>query len=230
MTKEGILLQGIVTKWTKDIIIEYQKSFPDAEIVLSTWVDQNVQDLPCKVVQSDLPKTTAPHSSTINHQIIGAREGLKGLNCDVVLKSKSDLFIHNEKIFELFEKTCSQEKIMIPTEGFDLSNHAYYVSDICQVAKTQVLNNFWNKMPLYDGSYPTSNEQYLAKNYILKIQDDDSDWSITQKKYFCQKGFDEDFQAEFEKFIFENSYQKSRKKLRDSNKELSYEQYIELID
>ncbi len=230
MTKEGILLQGLVTKWTRDIIIEYQKNFPDAEIVLSTWVDQNVQDLPCKIVQSNLPKITSPHPSTINHQIIGAREGLKELNCDVILKTKSDLFIHNEKIFELFQKTCSSEKIMIPTEGFDLSNHPYYVSDICQVGTTQVLNNFWNNMPLYDGSYPTSNEQYLAQNYILKIQNDDSDWSITQKKYFCQKGFDEDFQAEFEKFIFENSYQKSRKKLRDSNKELSYEQYIELLD
>ena len=87
MTKEGILLQGIVTKWTKDIIIEYQKNLPNADIILSTWVDQNVQDLPCKVIQSDLPKTTAPHSSTINHQIIGAREGLKKLSCDIILKS-----------------------------------------------------------------------------------------------------------------------------------------------
>ena len=230
MTKEGILIQGLVSKWTGDIIHEYQKNFPDAKIVFSTWLDQNVKDLLCEIVQTELPSTTAPHPSTINHQIIGAREGLKKLNCDVTLKSKSDLFIHNDKIFELFHESCAPDKIMIPTEGFDLSNEPYYVSDICQVGKTLTLKDFWNQMPLYDGSYPTSNEQYLARNYILNIKKDTSDWSITQKKYFCQKGFDEDFQAEFEKFIFEDSYQKSRKKLRDSNKELTYEQYIELID
>ena len=230
MTKQGILIQGLVSKWTGDIIHEYQKNFPDAKIVFSTWLDQNVKDLSCEIIQTELPSTTAPHPSTINHQIIGAREGLKKLNCDVTLKSKSDLFIHNDKIFELFHESCAPDKIMIPTEGFDLSNEPYYVSDICQVGKTLTLKDFWNQMPLYDGSYPTSNEQYLARNYILNIKKDTSDWSITQKKYFCQKGFDEDFQAEFEKFIFEDSYQKSRKKLRDSNKELTYEQYIELID
>ena len=230
MTKQGILIQGLVSKWTGDIIHEYQKNFPDAKIVFSTWLDQNVKDLSCEIIQTELPSTTAPHPSTINHQIIGAREGLKKLNCDVTLKSKSDLFIHNDKIFELFHESCAPDKIMIPTEGFDLSNEPYYVSDICQVGKTLILKDFWNQMPLYDGSYPTSNEQYLARNYILNIKKDTSDWSITQKKYFCQKGFDEDFQAEFEKFIFEDSYQKSRKNLRDSNKELTYEQYIELID
>jgi len=230
MTEQGILLQGLVSKWTQDIIIEYQQNFPDAKIIFSTWIGQNVKNLSCDIVETEMPNPTSPHSSTINHQIIGAREGLKKLNCDVILKSKSDLFIHNDKIFELFNESCSPEKIMIPTEGFDLSNQPYYVSDICQIGKSKILKDFWNQMPLYDGSYSTSNEQYLSKNYILNIKNDDSDWSITQKKYFCQKGFDEDFQAEFEKFIFEESYQKSRKKLRDKNKDMSYEQYIELID
>ena len=43
MIKEGILIQGLVSKWTGDIIHEYQKNFPDAKIVFSTWLDQNAK-------------------------------------------------------------------------------------------------------------------------------------------------------------------------------------------
>jgi|TARA_B100001559_G_C16464834_1_gene605992 hypothetical protein len=230
MNTEGILLQGLVTSWTHDIILEYQSNFPNAKILLSTWTDQNVDDIPCDVVKTKAPEFTKPHSSTINHQIIGTREGLKKLNCDIILKSKSDMFIHNENIFQLYFDTCDHEKIMIPNEGFDISDQPYYINDNCQVAKKNILNDFWNKMPLYDGSFPTSNEQYLTKNYIVNIRNDDDDWSITQKKYFCQKRFDEDFQCEFEKFVIGRDHQKARRNLRNLGKELSYEKYIEMID
>ena len=40
--KYGILLQGRVSLWTKDIITEYKTNFPDAHIVLSTWDTENV--------------------------------------------------------------------------------------------------------------------------------------------------------------------------------------------
>ena len=230
MTKEGILLQGLVSTWTRDIILEYQTNFPNAKILLSTWTDQNIEDITCEIIQIDAPEFTKPHFSTINHQIIGTREGLKKLDCDIILKSKSDMFVHNEKIFQLFIESCDPQKTMIPNEGFDISDQPYYVNDNCQVARKNILEDFWYKMPLYDGNYPTSNEQYLAKNYIENIKNDKDDWSVTQKKYFCQKRFDEDFQCEFEKFIFGDEHQKVRRNLRNLGKELSSEQYIELID
>ena len=45
----GILLQGRITKWTPSIIDEYTKNFPDAEILVSTWNDENVEDIKCKI-------------------------------------------------------------------------------------------------------------------------------------------------------------------------------------
>ena len=58
MTKEGILLQGLVSTWTRDIILEYQTNFPNAKILLSTWTDQNIEDITCEIIQTDAPEFT----------------------------------------------------------------------------------------------------------------------------------------------------------------------------
>ena len=71
--KYGILLQGRVSLWTKDIITEYKTNFPDAHIVLSTWDTENVSKIDCDIIQSELPLPTYPHSNTTNHQIIGVK-------------------------------------------------------------------------------------------------------------------------------------------------------------
>lgn len=46
----GILLQGKISDWTRDIIHEYHQNFPNAEILVSTWKDENIQNLPCNVI------------------------------------------------------------------------------------------------------------------------------------------------------------------------------------
>ena len=71
--KYGILLQGKINLWTKDIITEYKTNFPDAHIVLSTWDTENVSKIDCDIIQSELPVSTYPHSNTTNHQIIGVK-------------------------------------------------------------------------------------------------------------------------------------------------------------
>ena len=71
--KYGILLQGKINLWTKDIITEYKTNFPDAHIVLSTWDTENVSKIDCDTVQSESPLPTYPHSNTTNHQIIGVK-------------------------------------------------------------------------------------------------------------------------------------------------------------
>ena len=79
----GILLQGKISEWTSDIIREYQVNFPRAQILVSTWQNENVDDVPCQVVKSKLPSRTFPYSNTVNHQIIGTKTGLENMNCDV---------------------------------------------------------------------------------------------------------------------------------------------------
>ena len=73
----GILLQGDIREWTIPIIEEYQNTFPDSEILLSTWDNEDVSKITCNVVQTKLPESTQPYKSSKNYQIIGCQKGLK---------------------------------------------------------------------------------------------------------------------------------------------------------
>ena len=83
-----ILMQGGVSKWTSEIVNEYLIRFPDARILLSTWTTENVDKINCEIIQLEQPKIPKPHESTVNHQIIGASEGLKKI--DNVIKKRNE--------------------------------------------------------------------------------------------------------------------------------------------
>ena len=59
-TTTGILLQGDIRSWTIPIIEEHQKNFPDSEIVLSTWDNEDVSNIPCKVIKNKIQLYTEP--------------------------------------------------------------------------------------------------------------------------------------------------------------------------
>ena len=226
--KRGILMQGRISDWTTDIVREYQKNFPYTSILVSTWTKSNVEEIPCEVIQIDPPAQTYPHLSTINHQIIGARAGLEKMQCDIIMKCRTDQFIHNRDIFKIFEDSCPKHKIMVPHEGLKLSD--YYLSDFCQVATRSVLLNYWNSIPLYDGSYAITPEIYLTRSYVVDVMKDNRPWEITTREYFCPKGYEEDFQIEWEKLVKFDSYQKGFRKKRSKDVLLPYHEYVKLIN
>ena len=73
----GILLQGNIRNWTIPVIEEYQQIFPNSEIVLSTWNNEDISKIPCRVIQSKIPEPTRPYTSSKNYQTIGCQNGLK---------------------------------------------------------------------------------------------------------------------------------------------------------
>ena len=164
MTEVGILIQGRISAWIKDIIQEYKTNFPEAKILLSTWNKENVDGIDCEVVQTEPPKPTHPHNNTTNHQIVGTKYGLSKLDSDIILKCRTDQFVHNKNIFKLYKENCPSEKIMVPDVGSE-STDDYRVSDFCQIGTKKILQSFWGNIPLYDGTYAMSPEIYLAKNY-----------------------------------------------------------------
>jgi len=204
--KTGILLQGRVSDWTKFIIEEYQKNFPESEIILQTF-SENISDIPCKVIQSENPKSTYPYQSTINFQIIGSQDGLKNMNADIVMKSRSDLFVHNANIFEIFLKENMYSKIMYAEFDLKKEKREYWISDFCQLAKREVLLDFWNNIDLDDGKYLVDTEMWLIRNYILKNKKDKRSWNSIKYEYFFPKKYHEDFQIEFEKTVKSKHHQ-----------------------
>ena len=201
-----ILMQGGVSKWTSEIVNEYLIRFPDASILLSTWTTENVDKINCEIIQLEQPKIPKPHESTVNHQIIGASEGLKKIDEGIIMKCRTDQFIHNSKIFEIYEKECPKEKIMIPNQG-TYETLDYRVSDFCQIGTKKILEDYWSNIPLHNGKLQIESGQYMTKNYILKIRNDDGPWKLVLRKYFLVKDVHDVFQMEWEKLNEFEDYQ-----------------------
>lgn len=207
MTKSeiGILLQGRVSNWLPNIIQEYKMNFPDANILLSTWDTENTTDVDCEIVRSEMPPPTPPHNSSTNFQIIGVKNGLKKLDAEIILKCRTDQFIHNKDIFRLYKENCPIEKIMVTDIGSKI-NDEYRVSDFCQIARKKILESYWNEIPIKDGMYPISSEVYLTKNYVQNIKNDNRPWNEIYNKYFHYMDYNFDFQIEFEKLAYNEKY------------------------
>ena len=193
-----ILLQGGVTDWSEKIVKKYKENFPDAKILFSTWKNQNVENIPCEVLQLDEPENF-PSSFHINHQIKGTLGGLNKMDADIIMKCRTDQIIHNKNIFQLYEKSSSKNKIMIPN-FITFDDIDYWASDYCQISTKETLLNYWNSIEYFDGTFtPPHVEIYLTANYILRGKKDLSPWKDILEKYFYVKDFVKDFQIEWMK-------------------------------
>jgi hypothetical protein len=206
--KNTILLQGPISKWTKHIVKEYSQKHPDAQILISTWTNENIDDIPCEVIFSEPPCITKPFKSTVNYQIVGTQAGLKKVKGKQIMKCRTDQFIHNKEIFHIFENFCPIEKIMIPNLG-TYEQREYRTSDFCQVATKSNLLEFWEKNSLFDGKNPIDGGTYLTENYVLNIKNEKLDWKKALRKYFFVIDFHKDFQIEWEKINYNYTYQET---------------------
>jgi len=205
--KYGIVMQGRIYEDTKSIINEYLEIFPNIEIVLSTWTSEKTDDIPCKIVKNTPPEIRPPHNRSHNHQIIGTLAGLNCIDTEIVLKCRTEQIIHNPKIFELYENECPTNKIMIPDLGtYEVIE--YRTSDFCQIATKELLLEFWNSIPLYDGSFAIDGGKYFTINFILNLKKDRNTWKDILYKYFFVKKFHDDFQIEWIKLNNLIEYQK----------------------
>ena len=206
----GILLQGDIRNWTIPIIEEHQQNFPNSEILLSTWDNEDISKIPCEVIQSKIPEPTYPYTSSKNYQIIGSQNGLKKMKSDIILKTRTDMFVHNPNIFKIFLQENFHDKIMYPYLGFPKEFGDYWISDFAQLSSRKTLVNYWDKMKSDDGLLSTSVlpvETQFTKNYIFHTCNDDRPWNIVHDEYFIRKRFHEDFQIELEKYVYRESYQ-----------------------
>jgi len=73
---------------------------------------------------------------------------IKKNDADIILKFRSDQFIHNKQIFNIFEKFYPKNKIMITNYGTYESIN-FRASDFCKVPTKSVLLEYWNTLPLF---------------------------------------------------------------------------------
>ena len=205
-SKTGILLQGRVSDWTRSIIKEYESNFPESEIVLQTF-SEDISNISCKVIQSTNPDPTSPFQGTTNFQVKGSQEGLKNMNADIVMKCRSDLFVHNSDIFDVFLNQNMLEKIMYAEFDLKKEEQEYWIADFIQLSSRKTLLNFWNNTPFDNGKAKIDIEPWLTRNYVLKTKADSRPWNSIKQEYFIPKGYHDVFEIEWEKVVKFKHYQ-----------------------
>jgi hypothetical protein len=189
---QGILLQGSRCIWTKDIILSYKNSMPNSIVMLSTWDDEDTSDL-CDICE--IVKTKKPNGYNIHFQKTGSLEGLKRLNCQTILKCRTDQYIDAPYMFNMFRTKVRKSKILI-SNYTTLETMDYFASDFCQLAERDVLLNFWNSIDENVGAV-NHPEQHLTKCYILNYWKDRSAWKNALRRYFHVADFNNDWKIKW---------------------------------
>ena len=68
LNRFGIVIRGKISDWTKDIVNEYKTNFPNAQIVVSTWSNENTDDINCDIIKISLKfiKINAPKQNYLS--------------------------------------------------------------------------------------------------------------------------------------------------------------------
>tara|TARA_Y100000817_G_scaffold314698_1_gene314646 strand:+ start:14966 stop:15652 length:687 start_codon:yes stop_codon:yes gene_type:complete len=214
----GIVIRGKIMNWTKDIVNEYQNNFPDTQIVVSTWTNENTSDINCDVIKTDEISMPSPHRSSINHQVTLAKNGLKKISSEIIMVCRSDQFIHNKNIFEIFKNKCPEKKILVSSfpafvQGTPQDyRYTYSINDMCQIGKSNLIHNFWDHVPEFDGSKSISVARTIVKNYVVTINKDDRDWAAAKNDYFYERDYYRDLKIEWQRPIEFTSYRQTQNK------------------
>jgi hypothetical protein len=183
---------------------------PQSKILLSTWDDENTEDIEgiCEII-----KTKKPDGFNIQFQKVGSLSGLNRIECDIILKCRTDQYIDAPHMFSMFRQICNS-KILI-SNYCTIDQIDYFASDFCQLATKNVLLNFWSSIDENVGGVPHP-EVYLTRSYILNYHKDSLDWKSALKKYFHVADFHKDWKIKWLKLdtilpykhIYENWYPK----------------------
>lgn len=108
-TTDVVSLQGTTLALSKSI----RKFLPGAEIIISTWIDENVEGLEYdRVIFSELPPSQGDWpgfvASNVNRQIVSTSAGLNASTRQYALKIRSDMVLEGVDFISIFESRCAE--------------------------------------------------------------------------------------------------------------------------
>jgi len=187
-------VQGLVDRTqeegiTKKCLNSVRKHLPGAKIILSTWHNQDLNDLDYdQLVLCEDPgvnirqyKTNgSPKPYNNNRQIISTVEGLKQVNTKYAIKLRSDNYLTSNEFVSLqtkFQKRCKQyhflEERVVVVNSFTrkyAKGHkvAFHLSDFFYFGLTTDLLKLWD-LPLIANFEQQKNQPYSPcyPNYII---------------------------------------------------------------
>lgn len=113
----SIVVQGAIDPIITQLCLNNMRKYlPNAEIILSTWKNQNIENLeydflienedPGAVTRNDFLKIP----NNLNRQIVSTLNGIKKASRKYVLKFRSDLLLHNNNFLKYFNKYPKRDK------------------------------------------------------------------------------------------------------------------------
>ena len=179
--KTGIVIQGpIVPMITVKMCKRYKALYPETTIVLSTWQNQNSNDLASiremgiHVLENVIPEHAGP--TNVNLQIKSTISGInycKSLKCEYVLKNRSDVLLSADAFLENLHTLIStfsknSNKIVIPSYNSFLFR-LYSPTDQIQFGKINDLEEFWSSPTVEkDTKDFRFAESYLLRGYLAQ--------------------------------------------------------------
>lgn len=156
----SVLVQGEVNEKTIECIKSIKKKLPKAEIIISTWKNQNKQILDLLkeeyVIQLDDPGSVKGLNNT-NRQIYGRKKGLEECNKTYTLIIRSDSIIVNLNFIKAFieqplggkykDSVLFKNRIIICSAA-KLENQLFHICDWYFFGRTEDLQNLYD-IPLY---------------------------------------------------------------------------------
>lgn len=211
----GIILQGPVdhrNSFTFRICKLYLEMFPGAQVILSTWDNEDISEFSFfkkysnfYLIQNSIP--VFPGISNINLQIESTFNAVKfaeKLGCEYLVKSRCDQGLLNSSALEVLLYYIGEwPGRIIVTSRNSFVFRLYGVSDMFQFGKTKEVKEFWsapkdlrepsdvffrNDMTLYEYSNLNIVETYLGSSY-LKILGTEPIFSLKQSLEFVRDRF-----------------------------------------
>lgn len=210
--KFGIVVQGPIIEeshFTLETLKLLRKNYPLMKIVLSTWIDQTIdedilKELDIQLLRNDYPKNGL---NNLNYQIISTYNGileLKKLGVEYVLKLRTDQRILNKEI-DIYLKTLTEifpikldnilQKKRIICTGMNTYKYQHFsISDMFQFGYIDDILNFWDvdlttsetiikEERLAKKKNICNCEYYLYINYFRKVYQT-VEIPVTLEKYY----------------------------------------------
>ena len=172
----SFVVQGPIIKkgenTTKEVLKSIKLHFPKSEIVLSTWENEDINDLLYdKLVLSQLPNSIVlftGHQCNVNRQIVSAVRGIEISTKKYVVKTRTDTLFENNNLLEKYKdnRTSSAFKQYVLTidlftrDSYKASQESFYdgflyhPSDIFLIGlKIDILRLFSCKLAKVEGMF-----------------------------------------------------------------------------
>lgn len=161
----SIVVQGQVTKdMLPECISLLRQSFPESEIILSTWNGSDVSEIKNvdKFIFSPDPGAlcadeVAGTLNNVNRQIVSTRAGVDAATRPYILKTRTDILVHNADFLSYFGKYDAvlsnyfRNRLLICnyyTRNPRIINTCFHPSDWIVFGRTEDVSTYYENVPL----------------------------------------------------------------------------------